>query len=255
MLALAGCGGAAAPSAPADPAARIGVLAPCGANVASFPRQVARACPATVDRARKLIEGDGVDVVLAYPTDEQGFALALYAETQADITFVDGASALPETTLDVQARNYFRFAPDRRQRAAGLGSYAFRELGRRRMRLRTPDGYARDAFTVEFCALGGTPGVPTALPVRARAQGLDAALRLRRALAATGGSLDGLRDELARGLDENRQVVAEVRLLRGRRVVATYRGVEQTFGGAFTEEDARDYRPPCERREPPPWAR
>jgi hypothetical protein len=268
VLALAGCGaGVAAPEAPDDGVVRVGFLAACGRAAPALGARgpggracpgplavrVVRACPAEVDRARKLVEGDRVDVVLAYPDDDQGFALALYAQTQADITFLDGSSGIPATTLDVQAANYFRFAPDGRQRAAGLGTYAYRELAERRLRL-AADAYARDAFTVELCALGGeAAGAPRSLPVRARPRYADATRVLRRVLAD--GGLDGLRDRLARGLDENRQAVVDVDILRGGRVVATFRGVEQTFGGAFSDEDEVDYRPPCERREPPAWAR
>jgi hypothetical protein len=246
VLALAGCGGATTPPASPDDdgVVRVGFLAPCAMPVPRFDAnvEVARACPADVDRARKLVEGDRVDVVLAYPDDEQGLALALYAETQADITFVDGSSALPVTTLDVQAANYYRFAPDRRQRAAGLGTYAYRGLGRRSMRLRTDDPYAADAFTVEFCRLGGTPGPAERVPVRVRVRADSAVARLREALRAP-----SLRDSLAAGLDDNRQAVVDVDVVRGDRVVATQGDVEQTFGGAFTDDQPVEYRAPCER--------
>jgi hypothetical protein len=256
VLALAGCGsGAASPNAPDDGVVRVGFLAPCAMRTPDLGRgvEVSRACPADIEHARKLVEGDGVDVVLAYPNDDQGFALALYAETQSDITFVDGSSGLPATTLDVQARNYFRFAPDRRQRAAGLGTYAYRKLGRRHMQLAGGDAYAADAFTVEFCALGGTLGPRQRLPVRARVLYLEASAKLLVALHTV--DLEGLRDELARSLDENRQAIVSVEILRGGRRVGYYAFVEQTFGGAFGEDDDVDYRPPCERRDPPRWVR
>jgi ABC-type branched-subunit amino acid transport system substrate-binding protein len=52
-----------------------------------------------------------------------------------------------------------RFAPDWAQQAAGLGAYAYRELGWRRAAVVAGDGPSgwtgAAAFTAEFCALGG----------------------------------------------------------------------------------------------------
>jgi len=214
---------------------------------------VTRACPAGVEGARKLVEGDHADVVVAYPDDETGYKLALYAETQSDVTFVDGSSGLPATTLDVQAPNYFRLAPDRRQRAAGLGTYAYRALGRRRMRLAGVSAFARDAFNVEFCSLGGNPGPRERLRVRTRIRYHDAAHVLRVVLRDAG--LRGLRDELAQALDDNRQAIVDVQVGRDGRGVAEYEDVEQTFGGVFTEDDEPDRHVGCERYDVLPWSR
>ena len=57
------------------------------------------------------------------------------------------------------ASNVYRFDTDEAQDVAGLGSYAYRELGWRRAAVVTdvtPVGWQEEAgFVAEFCALGG----------------------------------------------------------------------------------------------------
>jgi branched-chain amino acid transport system substrate-binding protein len=63
-------------------------------------------------------------------------------------------------TLQRAAPNLFRFSADHGQGVAGLATYAYRELGWRRVAIVLGNwdvGWSgRDAFTAEFCALGGS---------------------------------------------------------------------------------------------------
>jgi branched-chain amino acid transport system substrate-binding protein len=86
-------------------------------------------------------------------------ALRQYARLQPNVAFLIQPTAAPELTLDDPAPNVFRFAPDAAQTSAGLGSYAYRQLGWRRAAVVADDvpyGWAESAgFIAEFCALGG----------------------------------------------------------------------------------------------------
>lgn len=222
-----------------------------------------------VDEARRLVEGEGVDIVLSRPDDEEGAALALYGKTQPDKTFVDATSALQEATLGVEAANVFRFVPDAAQRAAGLGTYAYEELGWRAARIdrdATPFALQQAAaFAVEFCRLGGRlverggDGTFVSRGRRARVDGVESRTGGRSAVAALARALraarddlsDGhraLRDELARGLDENRQPVVTVDLVSRGKVVRRVDDIEQSFAGAFDGEEPLPEQPACERR-------
>jgi ABC-type branched-subunit amino acid transport system substrate-binding protein len=245
-----------------DGVLRIGLLQHCPDARPDLRGEVLPACldgtpRRAVDEARRLVEGEAVDVLLAYPDDDEGYALALYVRSQPDKTLVLGSSALQATTLDVGAPNVFRFAPDAAQQAAGLGTYAYEALGWRRARIvREPTQFALEqahAFAVEFCRRGGElvdrggDGAFVSRGRRASVGGVvsaagepNAAVWLRTALAVAGDLSDGheaLRRELAvTDLDENGQVIVDVRLRSGGRTVQPVKAVEQTFGGAFTPD-------------------
>jgi Periplasmic binding protein len=135
-----------------------------GAKVAGRPDRVA--CTGTtffntlIEQTRRLVEIEGVDVVIGPtwgPTD--GFVLRDVAERYPDVAFVPGVSLAPEETLRDPAPNLFRFTPDYAQQTAGLGNYAYRELGWRTAAIVASDWspvWPRVAgFAAEFCALGG----------------------------------------------------------------------------------------------------
>jgi branched-chain amino acid transport system substrate-binding protein len=73
--------------------------------------------------------------------------------------FIPAWSGPQELTLRHPAANVYRFDTDEAQDVAGLGSYAYRELGWRRATVvadATPVGWQEEAaFVAEFCALGG----------------------------------------------------------------------------------------------------
>jgi len=112
-----------------------------------------------IPEARRLVEEEGARALVGPVTPEQGMALRQYARLQPNVAFLIQPTAAPELTLDDPARNVFRFAPDAAQTSAGLGSYAYRQLGWRRAAVVADDvpyGWAESAgFIAEFCALGG----------------------------------------------------------------------------------------------------
>jgi branched-chain amino acid transport system substrate-binding protein len=110
--------------------------------------------------ARRLIEEEGVDVLVGPIGTGEGVAFREIASRYPDVTFVSGLSIAQEATLRDSQQNLFRFAPDGAQIAAGLGTYAYRDLGWRHATVVAepwPEGWEFSAgFVAEFCALGGT---------------------------------------------------------------------------------------------------
>jgi branched-chain amino acid transport system substrate-binding protein len=108
---------------------------------------------------RRLIEDDGVDVVLGPVGVGEGVVLRDLASHYPGVTFLEGPPLPQEATLRESRPNLFRFTPDGAQATAGLGTYAYRELGWRRAVVVGEDfgdGWELAAgFVAEFCALGG----------------------------------------------------------------------------------------------------
>ena len=74
---------------------------------------------------RKLVEQDGVKVIVGPLSGDEGLAVKDYAKTKPDVTIVNGTSAAQDTTLRDPAPNFFRFSTDGAQWMAGLGDYAY----------------------------------------------------------------------------------------------------------------------------------
>ena len=88
------------------------------------------ASPDSAVRAvRKLVEQDGVKVLVGPLSGDEGLAVKDYAKTKPDVTFVNGTSAAQDTTLRDPAPNFFRFSTDGAQWMAGLGDYAYNTKG------------------------------------------------------------------------------------------------------------------------------
>jgi branched-chain amino acid transport system substrate-binding protein len=108
---------------------------------------------------RRLIEDDGVDIVLGPVGAGEGVVLRDLAARYPDVTFLEGPPLAQEATLRDSRPNLFRFGPDGAQTTAGLGTYAYRALGWRRAVVVAEDfsdGWELAAgFVAEFCALGG----------------------------------------------------------------------------------------------------
>ena len=135
-----------------------------GATAGGKPVSISFGCSdATPDKAvseaRRLVENEKVDILLGPLSGDEGIAVANYAKTQPQVTFVNGTSGAQETTLSVKAPNFFRFGGDGAQWMAGLGSYAYNDLGWRKTAILGEDysyPYTQAAgFTAEFCGLGG----------------------------------------------------------------------------------------------------
>jgi branched-chain amino acid transport system substrate-binding protein len=112
-----------------------------------------------VEEARRLVEQEQVDILVGPLSGSEGIAVANYSKEQPGVTFVNGISGAQDTTLKVRSENFFRFHNDGTQWTAGLGDYAYNELGWRNVVTIGDDydfPYSQIAgFVAEFCSLGG----------------------------------------------------------------------------------------------------
>jgi branched-chain amino acid transport system substrate-binding protein len=112
-----------------------------------------------VEEARRLVELEKVDILVGPLSGSEGIAVANYSKEQPGITFVNGISGAQDTTLKVRSPNFFRFHNDGTQWTAGLGDYAYNELGWRNVVTIGDDydfPYSQIAgFVAEFCSIGG----------------------------------------------------------------------------------------------------
>ncbi|MEO1200296.1 MAG: ABC transporter substrate-binding protein [Pseudomonadota bacterium] len=112
-----------------------------------------------VRQARKLIEQDGVDIIIGPLSGSEGIAMRDYAKTIPENTIINGISGALETTWVDPADNFFRFNLDGAQWGAGLGSYVVEEKGWTRVATVAADysfGYTNFlGFAVDFCRSGG----------------------------------------------------------------------------------------------------
>ena len=112
-----------------------------------------------VRAARKLVEQDGVKVLIGPLSGDEGLAVKDYAKTKPDVTFLNGTSAAQDTTLRDPAENFFRFSTDGAQWMAGLGTYAYNEKGYKTVATVAEDysfPYTQVfGFMAEFCKAGG----------------------------------------------------------------------------------------------------
>ena len=112
-----------------------------------------------VRAARKLVEQDEVDVLIAPLSGSEGIAIRDYAKTQPDMTFVNASSGAQETTYVNPSENFFRFNLDGAQWQAGLGDYIYNEKGYRTIATIGEDYsfvYTQVfGLALEFCGLGG----------------------------------------------------------------------------------------------------
>jgi branched-chain amino acid transport system substrate-binding protein len=135
-----------------------------GATVAGHPIEISFGCTdATPDKAlseaKRLVQNVGVDVLLAPLSGDEGIAIANYAKQVPNKTFVNGTSGAQQTTLQVQAPNFYRYGGDGAQWMGGAGTYAYKTLGWRNVAILGEDysyPWTQAAgFAAEFCPLGG----------------------------------------------------------------------------------------------------
>ena len=112
-----------------------------------------------IEETRRMMEQEDADIMIGPLSGDEGIAVANYAKEHPDKTFVNGISGAQDTTLKVQAPNFFRFHPDGAQWSAGLGDYAYNELGWKNAAI-IGDDYSFPytslaGFVAEFCAVGG----------------------------------------------------------------------------------------------------
>lgn len=112
-----------------------------------------------VRAARKVVEQDGVDIVIGPLSGSEGIALRDYSKTQPQVTFINGSSGAQETTFVTPSENFFRFNMDGAQWSAGLGEYVYNEKGYETVATIGEDYsfiYTQVfGFALEYCAAGG----------------------------------------------------------------------------------------------------
>ena len=79
--------------------------------------------------ARKLVEQDGVEIVLGPLSGSEGIAIRDYSKTQPGVTFINGSSGALETTYVTPSENFYRFNTDGAQWSVGLGEYVYNDKG------------------------------------------------------------------------------------------------------------------------------
>ena len=108
-------------------------------------------------------------ILLGPLSGDEGVAVANYAKSIPDVTFVNGTSGAQSTTLSGRRPNFFRFGGDGAQWMAGLGTYAYNELGWRKVAILGEDysfPYTQAAgFVSEFSSLGGEVTARTWVPL------------------------------------------------------------------------------------------
>ncbi|MDX6402203.1 MAG: branched-chain amino acid transport system substrate-binding protein [Gaiellaceae bacterium] len=112
----------------------------------------------TIAELRRLVEQEGANAVVGLGISHEGLVMRDYAKHQPAVTFVY-AGIDQSTTLKDPSPNVFRFRPGPAQWAAGLGAYAYRELGWRSAVTISEDDFfgwtSVAGFVAEFCSLGG----------------------------------------------------------------------------------------------------
>jgi YVTN family beta-propeller protein len=147
-----------------------------GAAVAGRPLRLVFGCgdqtgETALAETRRLVEQIGVDILIGPTYIGEGLAIEEYVRRRPDVTFL-ATSPAQAVTLHDPVPNLFRFGPDGAQLMAGLGAYAYHQLGWRKVVTVADDqsfDYTQVAgFVAEFCALGGSVEqvwVPTSQPI------------------------------------------------------------------------------------------
>ncbi len=109
--------------------------------------------------ARKLVEQDGVEIVVGPLSGSEGIAIRDYSKTQPQVTFINGISGAQEATMADPSETFYRFNMDGAQWTIGLGDYVYNEKGWEVVATIAEDysfGYTNFmGFALEFCRAGG----------------------------------------------------------------------------------------------------
>lgn len=112
-----------------------------------------------VRMARKLIEQDKVDIIIGPLSGSEGIAMRDFAKTVPGNVVINGISGALETTWVDPAPNFYRFNLDGGQWGFGLGSYAFKTKGYKKIATIAADysfGYTNFmGFAADYCKAGG----------------------------------------------------------------------------------------------------
>jgi branched-chain amino acid transport system substrate-binding protein len=112
-----------------------------------------------IEETRRLMEQEDADILVGPLSGDEGIAVANYAKEHPDKTFINGIAGAQDSTLKVGAPNFYRYHPDGAQWSAGLGDYAYNELGWKTAAI-IGDDYSFPytslaGFVAEYCAIGG----------------------------------------------------------------------------------------------------
>jgi branched-chain amino acid transport system substrate-binding protein len=112
-----------------------------------------------VNSTRKLVEQDKVQIMVGPLSGSEGIAVKEYSKSQPGVTFINGSSGAQATTLVNPSPNFFRFNTEGAQWMVGLGNYAFKDKGYKKMALIAEDyafPYSQvQGFMTEYCKAGG----------------------------------------------------------------------------------------------------
>lgn len=112
-----------------------------------------------VNSTRKLVEQDKVQIMVGPLSGSEGIAVKDYSKSQPGVTFLNGGSGAQATTLVNPSPNFFRFNTEGAQWMSGLGTYAFKDKGYKKMAVIAEDyafPYSQvQGFMVEYCKAGG----------------------------------------------------------------------------------------------------
>ena len=112
-----------------------------------------------VRAATKLVEQDGVKIIIGPLSGSEGLAMRDFARAHPDITVINGISGAQETTMVDPAPNFYRFNMDGAQWGAGLGDYVVNKKGWKTVATLADDysfGYTNFlGFALGFCNAGG----------------------------------------------------------------------------------------------------
>jgi ABC-type branched-subunit amino acid transport system substrate-binding protein len=108
---------------------------------------------------RKLVEQDKVDLIVGPLSGSEGIAFRDFAKANPKITIINGSSGALETTFVTPAPNFFRFNLDGAQWMSGLGEYAVKVKGYKKIAILAEDysfPYTQvQGFALEYCRAGG----------------------------------------------------------------------------------------------------
>jgi branched-chain amino acid transport system substrate-binding protein len=112
-----------------------------------------------IKETKRLMEQLGADIMIGPLSGDESIAIANYAKQHPTKTFVNGSAGAQDTTMKVQAPNYFRFNGDGAMWNAGLGDLAYNKLHWKTAAV-VADDYSfawtsAAGFIAEFCAVGG----------------------------------------------------------------------------------------------------
>jgi branched-chain amino acid transport system substrate-binding protein len=108
---------------------------------------------------RRLMEQRRADIMIGPLSGDEAVAVANYAKTHKNKTFIIGTAGSQDPTLQIAPPNVFRYHGDGAQWNAGLGEIVYKRLGWRRAAIIMDDysfGWTSAAGIIaDFCAIGG----------------------------------------------------------------------------------------------------